>query len=97
MCCGAGAAAIAISFGVVNGHHSVPTDVAGLTGSECSVDDRWLHTKFPLIYNVVLVLVFIGCFVAMIVSYAQIAHKLMRHKRKSLNGGMIAELAHAFE
>ncbi|KAL8619313.1 hypothetical protein ACOMHN_056957 [Nucella lapillus] len=94
--CLVSAVAVGVPFGVMNGRHSVKTHVEGLQGAACSVDDQFIHTSFPLIYNGLLLLIFLACVVAMSVSYAQIARKIVRHKRKSVahsGGGAVAGLA----
>nr|KAG5698595.1 hypothetical protein BaRGS_027106 [Batillaria attramentaria] len=88
------AAAIAVPFSVLNGRHTVDTEMPGVKGAACSVDDLFLDTLFPLIYNLLLGVVFIFCITSMIVSYVQIGRKIVRHKRKSagLHGTMLATL-----
>ncbi|XP_076437764.1 uncharacterized protein LOC143276958 isoform X2 [Babylonia areolata] len=85
-CIGA-AVVIGFPFAVMNGHHTVKTEVEGVVGSACSVDDAFINTAFPLAYNGILLLIFLVCVVAMSVSYVQIARKIVRHKRKSVVGG----------
>ncbi|PVD31903.1 hypothetical protein C0Q70_07329 [Pomacea canaliculata] len=74
---------IAVPFVVLNGRHTVPTGNPYVNGSTCSVDDRYIHTPFQLIYNVILALVFFACVGTMTTAYVTIANKIVQHKRQS--------------
>lgn len=80
LCCG-GSLALTVPFAVLNGSHTVPTGIGNVTGVTCSVDDVYVDTLFPMIYNLVMAIVFIGCVVVMAVSYTRIARELLRHKK----------------
>ena len=90
---------LSVPFGVLNGRHTVQTDVPGVVGSACSVDDRFQGTRFPLVYNLVLVVVFLACTATMATSYVQIARKIVKHRRQSLlaSPGVVKGLAQALD
>nr|KAG5698600.1 hypothetical protein BaRGS_027111 [Batillaria attramentaria] len=81
--CAGVSVALTIPFTVLNGRQTVDTGKGNITGFMCSTDDEFVHTKFPVIYNVILGLTLITTITTMIVSYARIAQQLFRHKRSS--------------
>ena len=85
--CLASAFALSVPFGVLNGHHSVVTKNPEVLGSACSVDDAFVHTKFPLVYNCILGVVFVASAGTMIYAYVQIGRKVVRHKKKMQEEG----------
>ena len=81
--CVAAALVLSVPFGVLNGRHTVPTDIPGVAGSTCSVDDRFRGTRFPLVYNIILVVIFLASTAAMTTSYVQIARRIVQHRQQS--------------
>ena len=80
LCCG-GSLALSVPFAVLNGSHTVPTGIGNVTGVTCSIDDVYVDSLFPMIYNLVMAIAFIGCVVVMVASYTRIARELWRHKK----------------
>ena len=83
ICCLA-SLALSVVFAVLTGLHSVPTGVGNVTGITCSVDDAYRGTLFPLLYNLIMAVTFVGSVVTMGASYTAIALKLWRHNKKKL-------------
>lgn len=63
---------------IIYGTITIETGYQGVTGTECSTSDLVRHTKFPLVYNLVLAAIFTASFVAMIVFYALIGRQIYR-------------------
>lgn len=77
-----GACALSLLFTwptvLVYGTKTINTDIANVTGKECSTNDRFKTTKIPLAYNTVLSVVFIAAFTTMSVSYALVVRQVCR-------------------
>ena len=81
--CVAAALVLSVPFGILNGRHTVPTGIPGVAGFTCSVDDRFRGTRFPLVYNIILVVIFLASTAAMTTSYVQIARRIVQHRQQS--------------
>ncbi|XP_071111615.1 orexin receptor type 2-like [Haliotis cracherodii] len=66
---------------IVNGKITVITDREGITGFDCSFDDRWRDTLFPLVYTGVLFLTFFGSLCVLVIMYILIGRTVFIHRK----------------
>ncbi|XP_046548865.1 orexin receptor type 2-like [Haliotis rubra] len=66
---------------IVNGKTTVLTDREGITGFDCSFDDMWSDTLFPLVYTGVLFLVFFGSLSVLVIVYILIGRTVFIHRK----------------
>nr|KAG5698596.1 hypothetical protein BaRGS_027107 [Batillaria attramentaria] len=85
--CAGVSVALTIPFTVLNGRQTVDTGVGNITGVTCSIDNEFVNTMFPMIYNLIMTIAFLTCVTIMIVSYSRIARDLLRHRKKSAVSG----------
>lgn len=63
---------------VIYGITTTRTGIDGVMGQECSTSDGVRHTKFPLVYNSFLGLVFVTAFAVIIVCYSLVGRQVYR-------------------
>lgn len=63
-----------VMYGVKSTHFVYAS--VNLTRTECSVDDQYKNTMYPVIYNVVMLLLFVAALVMLIVFYSMIGRKV---------------------
>ncbi|XP_067664512.1 orexin/Hypocretin receptor type 1-like [Haliotis asinina] len=66
---------------IVYGRKTVKTDNKEINGFECSIDDRWLDTLFPLMYIGVLFLIFFCSLGILVFMYVFIGRTVFNHRR----------------
>ncbi|XP_046375962.2 cholecystokinin receptor-like [Haliotis rufescens] len=66
---------------IVNGRKTVKTDKEEITGFECSFDDGWRGTLFPVVYIGVLFLIFFGSLSVLVVVYILIGRTVFNHRK----------------
>ncbi|XP_046375952.2 cholecystokinin receptor-like [Haliotis rufescens] len=66
---------------IVYGRKTVKTDKEEITGFECSFDDGWRDTLFPVVYIGVLFLIFFGSLSVLVVMYILIGRTVFNHRR----------------
>ncbi|KAK6976374.1 dopamine receptor [Biomphalaria glabrata] len=66
----------------VHGQRTIDTDIPGLYGKDCSTPDEIGKTIIPLIYNLVMFLVFFTITIALAVLYTFILRETNRHNRE---------------
>ncbi|KAH9523306.1 hypothetical protein Btru_066347 [Bulinus truncatus] len=79
---------LSVLFGLpafaVHGQRTIDTDIPGLYGMDCSTPDEIGKTVIPLIYNLVMFLVFFTITVALAVLYTFILRETNRHTRNKM-------------
>ncbi|XP_041361665.1 D(2) dopamine receptor-like [Gigantopelta aegis] len=70
---------------VLNGRSSVATKYEGVVGTDCSFDDSFKNSIFPMVYVGVFFLVFFGSLVILVVMYAFIGRTVWQHRKFRFN------------
>ena len=70
---------------VLNGRSSVDTDYEGVVGTDCSFDDSFKGSIFPMVYVGVFFLVFFGSLVILVIMYGFIGRTVWQHRKFKFN------------
>ncbi|RUS75672.1 hypothetical protein EGW08_016566, partial [Elysia chlorotica] len=70
-----------IPYGLINGTLTRPTPRPGIFGHECSVDDSYVETIWPLTNNALFFFLFLACCSTIVVLYYLVGTKTLRHSR----------------
>ncbi|XP_076448432.1 uncharacterized protein LOC143285104 [Babylonia areolata] len=65
------------------GRHSAAFNGTDVVGVQCSIQDHYLSTLFPVLYNSVNALVFVVIVAALAVCYGRLGVHLFRHKKRT--------------
>jgi hypothetical protein len=84
---------VTLPAAAIYGIMTTPTGIDGVIGFECSTSEVVKHTKFPLLYNVFLGLVFLTAFTVIIVCYTLVGRVVYRQRnfRKSFLNRKISQ------
>ncbi|XP_055871819.1 uncharacterized protein LOC106058287 [Biomphalaria glabrata] len=69
-----------IPYAVINGRQTKPTPTPGIHGYECTIDDAYRDTKWPLMNAAFFIFLFIVCSTPLIVLYILIGIQAWKHR-----------------
>ncbi|KAH9491994.1 hypothetical protein Btru_029588 [Bulinus truncatus] len=77
-----------VPYAIINGRQTKPAPRAGINGHECTIDDSYLNTMWPMMNAAFFILLFVVCSTPLVVLYVLIGIKAWRHSkmRESLRG-----------
>ena len=73
-------------FGVLNGRKTWATPRPGINGYECTIDDAYADTIWPLVNSIFFVLIFLGNSSTIVVLYSIVGTQALRHSRAVRKG-----------
>ena len=79
-------ALFAVPYGVINGTRTRPTPRPEINGYECTIDDSFADTKWPLVNGGFFILLFLGNSSTIVILYSLVGAKALRHSRAVRKG-----------
>ena len=86
--CALGTLAITVPYTVLAGRQTVRFESTNITGFKCSIGDVYVKSRFYVIYQAILGVLFLASFVTMATAYMRIVVKLWRHKKNPAVGNI---------
>ena len=86
--CALGTLAITVPYTVLAGRQTVRFEGTNITGFKCSISDVYVKSRFYVIYQAILGVLFLASFVTMATAYMRIVVKLWRHKKNPAVGNI---------